>query len=56
MNLNSGGLDNRFAQFQAGQGQPGAGGFPGLAGAGGMQGLQAMPGSGYTMQGLQAGR
>lgn len=56
MNLNSGNLDNRFAQYGTGQGQPAPGGFGGLGGAGGMQGLQAMPGNGYTMQGLQAGR
>lgn len=41
--MNQGGLDNRFAQFQSGQAQPGTGGFAGL---GGMQGLQSLPGGG----------
>ena len=56
MNINQGGMDNRFAQFQGGQAQPGTGAFPGL---GGMQGLQSIPGGGQfpnLQQGQMQGR
>jgi CCR4-NOT transcription complex subunit 2 len=57
MNLNQGGLENRFAQFSGGQGQPGStGGFATLS-SGGIQGLQNLTTGNFNMTSpLQPGR